>query len=164
MQRRHRPSTIDRLPKEIRERIAQLRDGGRTIDEILGALEPLLQQDDVPSRSAMGRYLKRQEQVTARMRQSRQMVEAIAKNFGDKHTSDVTRVNLELMHDIILRVLMATDDEGNAGVVDPKDIMFLATAMDKAAKAGKTDFDQQLAVAREQERRATAEKLSLIHI
>jgi len=158
MSRKNRPSTIDRLPKEVREKIAHLRDAGCTLDEIINTLNTLLPSDGLPSRSALHRHVKKQEQVTARMRESRQMVEAIAKNFGDKHTSDISRMNLELMQDIILRVLMVTDEEGEASVVDPKDIMFLATAMEKSAKASKSDFDQQLAAARETERRQTAEK------
>jgi hypothetical protein len=157
MARRNRTSTIDQLPKPVRAKIAQLRDKGRTIDEILAVLETLLNDAQVPSRSALGRHLKKQEQVTARIRQSRQMVEAIAKSFGDKQTSDIARMNMELMHDIILRVLMITDDEGNAALVDPKDIMFLATAMEKNTKASKADFDQQLAAAREMERRLATE-------
>lgn len=153
-----RPSTIDRLPKEVREKIAHLRNDGRTIDEIIAALNTLLQVDEVPSRSALGRHLKKQEQVVARMRESRQLVEAIAKNFGDKQTSDITRMNLELLNDIILRAQMASDDDGNATVVDPKDIMFLATALEKSAKASKVDFDQQLLAARELERREATKK------
>jgi predicted nucleic acid-binding protein len=158
MNSKNRPSTIDRLPPEVRERIGFLRDAGRTIDEILAVLNSLVVDDDVPSRSALGRHLKKQDQVMARIRQSRQLAEAMAKNFGDKQTSDVTRMNLELLQDIILRVTMASDDEGDAKIVDPKDIMFLATALEKAAKAGKTDFDQQLIAARETERRQATQK------
>jgi hypothetical protein len=158
MSRKHRPSSVDRLPDEVRERIAQLRNAGRTIDEILAALETLVGAAGKPSRSALGRHLKEQEQVMQRIRESRQLAEALTKNFGDKQTSDVTRMNLELLQDIILRATMASDDDGNAKPFDPKDIMFLATALEKAAKAGKTDFDQQLAAARELERRETTKK------
>lgn len=158
MNRRNRPSTVDRLPKEVREKIAALREAGRTIDEIMAKLNTLIQDEELPSRSALGRHLKKQEQIMARVRESRQLAEAITRNLGDKQASDVVRMNLELLQDIILRVTMASDEEGNAVVVDPKDIMFLATALEKAAKASKSDFDQQLAAARELERRAATQK------
>ena len=150
---KNRPSTIDRLPNEVREEIARQRNAGRTIDEILAVLRSLDGVEELPSRSALGRHLKHQEKVMERIRESRSLAEALAKNFGDKQTSDVTRMNLELLQDIILRATMAGDEEGNAAAFEPKDIMFLATALEKAAKAGKTDFDQQLAAARETERR-----------
>ncbi|MDX2094349.1 MAG: phage protein Gp27 family protein [Alphaproteobacteria bacterium] len=155
---KNRPSSIDRLPDEVREEIARLRNSGRTINEIMAVLRSLDGIEQVPSRSALGRHLKHQEKVMERIRESRQLAEALSKNFGDKQTSDVTRMNLELLQDIILRATMAGDDEGNAAAFEPKDIMFLATALEKAAKAGKTDFDQQLSAAREIERRAATEK------
>ena len=50
-----RRSTIKRLPKAIQERIGELREAGRTIDEILAKLAEL---DVEVSRSALGRHVK----------------------------------------------------------------------------------------------------------
>lgn len=158
MARRNRPTTIDRMPKEVREKVARLRQEGRTIDEIVAVLETLVPEADMPSRSSVGRHVEKLKRVGERMRESQQLAEALSKNFGDKQTSDLTRASLELLQDIILRTLTESDDAGDGPKFDPKDIMFLATGLEKAAKAGKTDFDQQLATAREIERRATAQK------
>ncbi len=155
---RNRPSTIDRLPKSVREKIGALRDAGHTIDQIIEALNSLLTVDEVPSRSAIGRHIKKTEQITARIRESRQIAEAITRNLGDKQASDVVRMNLELLQDMILRASTALDDDGNEVKFDAKDIMFLATALEKAAKASKSDFDQQIAEIRELERKETTKK------
>lgn len=153
MAKRAYPSTVDKLPKEIREKIGQLRQSGRTLDDIMAVLETLVTEEDLPSRSALGRHVKRIAVVGERLRESRQLAEALAKNFGDKQTSDIARANLELLQDIILKMITDPDTK-----FDSKDAMFLATAMDKAAKAGKTDFDQQVALAREIERREATAK------
>ena len=60
-----RPSSISRLPAEIRDKIGALRAEGRTIDEIVAKLEEL--NVDV-SRSALGRHCKRLESVQANIR------------------------------------------------------------------------------------------------
>jgi len=49
-----RPSSIERLPAELRELIGHLRERGRTIDEILAKLAEL---DVDVSRSALGRHV-----------------------------------------------------------------------------------------------------------
>ena len=57
-----RPSTIQRLPTEVRELIAELREEGRTIDEVLEKLREL--RLDV-SRSALGRHVKQLDAIGA---------------------------------------------------------------------------------------------------
>ena len=153
--KKNQPSTIDRLPEEIRERIAALRSAGRTIDEILDALNKLLPTEEVPSRPALGRHLKDWEKVSARIRESRAMAQALSRDFGDKPTSTVARANMELLHSAVLRLLTVAEKEGSASAYDTKDLMFIATALEKTAKASKLDFDQQLAAAKEKERRET---------
>lgn len=154
MARRNRPSTIDRLPKSVRDKITQLRDSGRTIDEIVAALDKCLPPEELPSRSALGRHLKSQKEIVARMKESRAVVEAVARSFGDKPTSDVLRMNLELLNDLILRAQIGNDGDEDVSM-KPQELMFLATALQKATQAGKTDFETQLKVELEKERRAT---------
>lgn len=160
MSRKNQPSSIDRLPEEIRERIAQLRTNGRTINEILEALNSLLPEDEVPSRSALGRHLKDWDAVSNRVRESRMMAQALSRDFGDKVTSDVARANMELLHSACLRMLASTDDMGEAVQFSAKELAALASAIEKTTKASKVDFDQQLAAAKELERRETLEKVA----
>ena len=98
-----RNSSIDRLPSEIREKIGQLRQAGKTIDEILEKLKEL---DIDVSRSALGRHCKQLEEVSKSIRQSRIVAEALAKNFGDEGENKVSQVNIELMHSLILKMMV----------------------------------------------------------
>jgi DNA-binding transcriptional ArsR family regulator len=54
-------STIRRLPAELREMIARLRQNGLTIDEIMAKLHEL---DVGVSRSALGRHIKLLDEAT----------------------------------------------------------------------------------------------------
>ena len=155
-----RRSTIEKLPKEVKDKIAKLRNGGRTIDEIMEVLDTLDLKEDV-SRSSLGRYLKRQEQLTEKIRQSRLLANAVARDFGDKETSRVTQANIELMHSILLKIMLDNEGDGEAGgniagKIDAKEGMFLASAIEKLVKASKLDTDREVKI-REEERRLATE-------
>jgi len=60
-----------------------------------------------------------------------------------------------------MKLMIGQDDEEGV-VLDPKDAMFVATALEKLSKASKQDLDTQLIAAREEERTATMEKASKI--
>lgn len=91
---KHRPP-----PRRHSRKIGQLRQAGKTIDEILEKLKEL---DVDVSRSALGRHCKQLEEVSKSIRQSRIVAEALAKNFGDEGENKVSQVNIELMHSLIL--------------------------------------------------------------
>ncbi len=149
------PSSIDRLPEEIRKLIAELRDRGHTIDEILVHLNAM---DVEVSRSAMGRHVKKMEQVTARIRQSRQLAESVARSFGDKEQSQVLKTNIEILHSILMKSMVGADDEDSEIILSAKDGMMMATALEKLSKARSQDFDTEIKVAREKERMVTLDK------
>lgn len=149
-----RKSSISRLPSEIRERISSLRDQGRTIDEIMAQLDAL---DVDVSRSALGRHVKKMDQVAREIRRSRELAEAVSRQFGDKETSQVARTNIEILHSLMMKLMIGEEDQEEV-VLDPKDAMFLATALEKASKASKLDLDRMIAAAREEEKMAATEK------
>lgn len=148
-----RQNKIRRLPKKVQELIAKLRDQGRTIDEILEVLHGL---DHDVSRSGLGRWVKQQKKLSEKIRMSREMSTAIAKEFGDKETSEVARVNFELLHSIILKMMIGGEDDENVEL-DPKEAMFTATALEKLSKASKLDADRELKI-RAEVAKDTAEK------
>lgn len=152
---RNRPSTIDRLPEELRARISSLRDQGRTIDEIMGVLNSL---DAGVSRSAVGRHLKKMDRIAADIRKSRSLAEAVSRQFGDKEVSQVARTNIELLHTLIMKVMIGSEDNDTPIELDAKEAMFVATALEKLSKAGKLDLDAQILAVKETERRAATEK------
>lgn len=149
-----RASSISRLPKEVREEIGRLREEGYTLDDILDVLEG---KDINVSRSALGRFTRKQAQVREQVMRSRHLAEAIGKSFGGEETSKVARTNVELMHSIMMQ-LMCGDDDENMVTLTPKNAMFLATALEKLSKATKADFEVQLKAAEEKARHEATEK------
>ena len=61
-----RPSSIDKLPDEIRSVIHRLISGGASVSQITDKLVEL-EQENAPSRSAVGRYVKNQRLITERL-------------------------------------------------------------------------------------------------
>jgi len=136
-----RPSRIDRLPAEVRELIGGLRRQGRTIDEILAKLQELDLGDDMPSRSGLGRHVKEIDAIAEEIQRSRTIAEAIVQRYGDEPTAKTSRLNMELMHSLINRMMF--NDEGKLVTLDAKEAMFLATSMQKLAAAEKSDLDRE---------------------
>ena len=157
---RRRPSTIDRLDPQIRDLIGKLRiDKGWTIDEIREHLEKLLEQELLPSRSALGRHIKSLEEIGAQLRHSREVAQALIAQVGDAPEDRVVDLNIELMHTAILRLVTATDDEGDGQPVTfkPKEAMEMARAIQSLVGAKKTSADMVLKL-RQEATRDAAEK------
>lgn len=135
-----RVSSIKRLPREVQALIGELRDGGRTIDEILDKLREL--SADV-SRSALGRHVKNLDQVAERIRRSREVADALVRRLGDDGAENKTlRLNVELLHSAVMDLFSAED--GSAVTLDPESAMFVARALRDASAAIKTDADHTL--------------------
>lgn len=133
-----RQSSIRRLPAEVRELIADLRERGRTIDEVLDKLREL---DVEVSRSALGRHVKQLDAIGAEIRRSRSIAEALVKRYGDAPESRTARLNIELMHAFINKLMISED--GEIVSLDAKEAMFVATALQKLAQASKQDVDRE---------------------
>lgn len=137
-----RPSSIDRLPAEIREMIGKLRqDRGLTIDEIL---EHLRQLDVEVSRSALGRHVKGLAKMGERLRRSRAMAEGLARELGEAPGDQVARVNIELLHSFIadaFEAAEAQEDEAGqdlaAALRNPKGAALFAEAIERLTKASR---------------------------
>lgn len=139
-----RPSSIDRLPVEIRDQIAALRRDGATIDEIKAKLDEL--RVDV-SRSALGRHVKSLSTIAARMRESRALGEALVAQFGEEPDNRLARANLELMHSVVMQTITAAEHDPETGeakpvTFDPEQAMFLSRALQSLASAEKTNSDR----------------------
>lgn len=143
-----RRSTIKRLPPEVRERIGVLLGQGRTLDEILKALTTL---DVDVSRSALHRYKQSIDKVRERIDRSRAVAEALVQRLGDAPESKTARMNVELMHSVILDIVSNAEAGGAEGdaeggsddnsPLNPMGAMLLAKALDHLTKASRTDAD-----------------------
>lgn len=145
-----RPSSITRLPDDIRLKIGVLRDQGRTLDEIMAHLEKL---DVEVSRSALGRHVKKIDAVAEDMRRNRAIAEGIGRTIGDDQTGRVARMNIELLHGMLMKLMTGADEESGPVMLDAKEAMMLAIAIEKASKASKSELDIQIKAAVEAERR-----------
>lgn len=139
-----RQSSIRRLPAEVRELIADLRERGHTIDEVL---EKLRELDVGVSRSALGRHVKQLDAIGAELRRSRMVAEALVKRYGEAPESRTAKLNIELMHGLISKLMFSED--GEQVELDPKEAMQIATAMQKLAQASKQEVDREALLKRE---------------
>ena len=165
-----RPSSISKLPEEVRLEIGRLRQNGRTIDEIMRHLRQL---DGIAavSRSAVGRHIKGMAKLGERIRRSREVAEALVKELGETPESQSARIGVELVHTALLDLFMNEEGDGTAesGLAavagDPDGIMKLAKALDHLSRASKTNIDFTLKVeqrAAEKARRDAAEQVETI--
>lgn len=152
----NRPSSIDKLPPEIRDQINGLRGAGWSIDQIRQHLANLL--DQVPSRSALGRHIMGLDKLGERMRRSRDVASALARELGDAPGSKAAQVNIELLQSLILDVFLKAEDSEEGGTDlaaisgSPQALMQLSRALESLGKASKTNVDFVAAA----EARATA--------
>lgn len=156
-----RPSSIDRLPEEVRALIGRLREQGRTLDEILAHLG---QMDDVladaVSRSALHRHVQKMEALGKHLKVAREQALAIVDRLGVAEDNKLARLNAELLHAIILKGLAAGDD-GEPAVLSPQEMMFVGRALAQVAAAQKVDVDRAVTI-RDKLRKEDARKLAAV--
>lgn len=149
-----RISGFKRLPPEVRDLIGNLREQGRTIDEITDALKAL---DISVPRSTLGDWTKKIDAVAAKMEQSRVMADALVRRFGDAPDSKTARLNMQMMHTVLYEALGNVLGEGGAEGLTTKGAMELAKALDHLTRAAKTDAEF-IAKVREEARKEACEK------
>lgn len=141
-----RKSSIKQLPPQIKTEIDRLLSDGRTtIDEIVAHLQKL---GVTVSRSAVGRYSQRFEDVSRKMREAREISTAFAKELGDFKNDEVGRQITEMLRTVIFNVLLprASDEEPT---VEPADLMFMAKAIKELSSANKMSADMELRIRKE---------------
>ena len=141
-----RLSSIDAMPEEIRGEIGRLRMQGCTIDSILQHLRAMYAAP--PSRSALGRHIQGLDKLGEKMRRSRDVAVALVRELGDAPESTAARINIELMHNVVLDLFTANADgmdvDAGAGAAlagNPEGVMMLAKALDHLTRASKTNVD-----------------------
>ena len=141
-----RKSSIRRQPSDVREAIGQWHRDGRTLDEIVAALEETFQVK--LSRSALHRHVKGLDRTLARIDRSRAVAEAAVARFGKEPDNRVARKNIEVAHALISEIMELTDEEEQpeAGkdkdrVSTPMGAMLLSKAIEHLTKAGRHDAE-----------------------
>ncbi len=107
------------------------------------------------SRSALGRHVKQLEAVGEKIRRSRDVAEALVKKLGDAPESRQARLNIELMHTLVLDLLTGGEDAESV-TLDPEQAMMLGRALRDLAMAQKADADLTLKLRQELAQRQNA--------
>lgn len=165
-----RPSSLKSLPPGILAAVNRLlAEETATLDEIVAKLEEL---GHPRSRSALGRHSLRIKRVGRRLRQSREITEALAREMGDAATQGRQgRVMVELARTLVFDMIErltdideaagTVDDDGNPRqpVINPRDAAFLGKGLAELSRALRYDQDFETKVreaVREEERERAA--------
>ncbi|CAN5611362.1 hypothetical protein BH10PSE5_BH10PSE5_01360 [soil metagenome] len=155
MANRNRPSSIDRLPDEVRDKIAGLRRQGRTVDEILDHLKAL---DVDVSRSALGRHVKSLADIGESLRRSETMAKFIVEKFGDDTDERVGRANMRILQGALLDIL--TEDrmgeDGETVTLTAEEAKSISLSLQRLVSAQRMDADRQLRMREEFAKTAAA--------
>ncbi|MEW5687221.1 MAG: phage protein Gp27 family protein [Pseudomonadota bacterium] len=139
----NKPSSIDRLPEELRSQIAALRRNGRTIDEIRDHLEQL---DVTVSRSALGRHVKSLAEIGDQIRRSETMAKFVVDRFGEESDDRLARANMRILQGALLEILTEdrVDDDGQPVTLSPAEAKELSLSLQRLVSAQRMDADREL--------------------
>ena len=134
-----RKSSLRRLPPEILQEVNRLLSEGRaTLAEILEHLRGM--GVETVSLSALGRQKQRIDKVAAKLRQSREMTEALVREIGPSVVEGQQgRLLVQTLRDLVFDHLATRGEEGD--VDDPKALMALARTLKDMAQANRLDQD-----------------------
>ncbi len=160
-----RPSSIDRLPTDIREKLqALLRDPRVTQLEATRRINAILEEEGRPervSKSSVNRYAQRMEQVGERLRQSREVAEMWIAKLGAAPQGKLGHLVNEILRtfafDLSLQLqdgLSAMDSEAMPGAV--KMLKELSIAIHRLEQAAGENVKREAEI-REHARREAAD-------
>ena len=116
-----RVSTVKLLPPEVKAALdACLAEGNLTLDALVKFLE---EHGYTISRSSLGRYRQNFEEVAQKLRESREVAAAFARELGAVPGDEMGQLLLEMVHTLTFKVCNADGD------LEPKDVMFLASTI-----------------------------------
>lgn len=144
-------SSVDNLPKILREKINELYRNGCTLDGILDKLDELNQsmggEEQLPSRSALHRYTQNLDKIGENILKQREIAKALVEKFGDEPADETARLNIEMMHSVVSQVQMQA--QLGEVILNPEEAYFLARSLEALAKAKKLSTDTIIAVRKE---------------
>ena len=149
-------SKVARLPAEARELVGGLLKAGRTLDEIMAKLHELdLPDEEMPSRSGLGRWAKQHSAIVEEMQRQRDIGEALVSRYGEAGDNRTARLNIAMAQGLLTRLMFT--EEGQIAQLDAKEAMFLASAIKSLTGASKDDTDREMKI-RADERKKEQEK------
>ncbi|WP_434353001.1 DUF3486 family protein [Psychrobacter sp. HD31] len=161
---RGRASKVDLLPAEIKSQLTMmLRDKKLSQAKILAEINQLvldagLGESHCLSRSGLNRFSTRMEQMSSRIRESREMAEIWTKQFGEAPQSDVGKMLMEFIKQLAFETTMTVGESEDG--VDIKALNQLALVVQRVEQAETSSFKREQAIRKEValEAAETAEK------
>jgi hypothetical protein len=145
-----RLSSIKTLPPEVRSALDScLAEGNLTLDALVSFLE---QHGYTISRSALGRYRKDFEEVAVKLRESREIAAAFARELGAVPGDEMGQLLLEMVHTLTFRVCNSESDG-----LEPKDVMFLAKTIKDLTESRRISARTALEIRAEEKKRLEEE-------
>lgn len=139
-----RKSSIARLPSEVRAEIDRMiRDGSMTIDEMVEEIRSLGPEAETVSRSSVGRYKKRMDEVGKRMREAREVSRVWVQELGSEPESDMAQLLVQLLNTVAMNVAIG---EMESDETTAKDLHYIASAVKNMETARKTWVDREAKV------------------
>ena len=127
-----RKSTVEKLPNEWVDACNDLIRNGRTIDDILTALQELGAE---VSRSAVGRYVKSTRESLAKYREAQEVAKVWLDKLEAEPNGDVSRLLPEMLRVVAFQTIGKMGEaEKEAG---PMELMLLAKALQHMSAASK---------------------------
>ena len=149
-------STIDQLPKPLRDAVQAALKDGLTIDAIVDLLR---EEGAEVSRSAVGRYTQNYREMAARQRDMSSVATAFASEFGDADNAQ-QKLLIQMFTSVMTQAVLPMAAGGDAEI-DPKDAHFLARAIKDVVSAAKTDADREAKIREEERKSARAEAVKV---
>lgn len=140
-----KPSSIKRLPPDVREAVDKaIREGRATIAELVALID---EHGGKVSKSAVGRYRKRAEDQMARYRQAQEIAKVWVGKLEADPQGDVGRLLSEMLKTIAFQVAGEMGDSAEA--VGPREVMFLADALKSMGQFDRARADLTLRLRKE---------------
>ncbi|MBF0139806.1 MAG: DUF3486 family protein [Magnetococcales bacterium] len=134
-----RPSTIKRLPPEIKKELDRLLESGVPIHEIRSSLQNI--GTTPPSKSAIGRYKQNFDQQMQRLRLSRELASTWVRNFQDDPGGEAAKLTVETLENLAMHASSALLEDG--GEIDTGGLAVLARAAKDLSLARRTIVDAE---------------------
>ncbi len=149
-----RKSSIERLPKPIRDRVATLiRDNRMTLDEIVGELRASF--GEAPSRSAVHRYKQTIDEALAKQREMDGIAELWIREVKDQPQGKMGRMVLELLRTVAMQSALNAQSKDH---IDPKELAHIARAFNMIESAGKREAENRAMLREELRQELLAEQ------
>lgn len=162
-------SSIDLLPDEVRDQLNELlRDRRVTQKDAVARINQILDELDHPerlSKSAVNRYAIRMEKIGKRMRESREVADALVGKLGSQPQGQIGNMVNEILRsvsfDLSLNLSDGEIDEENAPAIVSmlKDLALTTMRLEKAANLN-VEREKEIRQQAMQEAAAAVEKIS----